>query len=114
MKRNIKKMKKICYYLFQFYQRGYFNRLNFWLFKKRQAGLEKIAELILSGRRPNKVKCKYRNQQQWAQWIRRKKKMQQRWKKINEAMKKEKEEKEKGRKKKRKAKRKNKNKTSKQ
>ena len=85
MKAAIKKLKLIVTPLFEYYQRGCFNRMNFFLYKKRQKGLEKIARLLTCGRKVN-------NQRKWTrkqikEKRKRKEKMKRKWKPIHDAWK---------------------------
>ena len=54
MKENIDKLRKIAQPLFQFYQRGIFNRLRFDMYRRRKAGMEKIVKLIREEKKTNK------------------------------------------------------------
>jgi len=100
MKNAITKLKKITTPLFEFYQRACFNRMNFWLYKRRQRGLEKIAQLLILGRKPTEERKWSRGQRKKRK--KRKKKIKKRWipihkawKEIQEKKKKEEEEKKK-------------------
>ena len=96
----ITKLKDITKPLFEFYQRACFNRMNFWLYKRKQRGFEKIAHLLTCGRKPSTQKNWTRRQRKRRR--RRKEKIKKRWipihslwKEIQEKKKKEEEEKKK-------------------
>lgn len=92
MKQNIQKIKPISDYLFAYFQSGFFNRLNFWLFKRRQAGLEKIVRLMMKGRTTPKSskQKKGMSKMEWLSWFlprfKRKQKLARRWKKITKEL----------------------------
>jgi hypothetical protein len=54
MKKNVRELVAIAPELFKFYQRGTFNRLRFWMYKKRRIGLEKMSAMITKFKKKEK------------------------------------------------------------
>ena len=88
MKENIKRLVEISEDLFQFYQRGCFNRLKFLLYKKRRQGLEKITAMLTNApKKKEKKQSKYEQQQDQLQKKERREKLKKKWMPIEKQLK---------------------------
>ena len=82
MKKNVGELVAIAPMLFEFYQRGTFNRLRFWMYKKRRIGLEKLVAMITKFKKKEKQRSENtRARERYAKKMRRTR-LKRKWKPV--------------------------------